>query len=433
MTERPAGETAAGGAADGSFSSGEQRILTAVDRALAGARDLEHWWRAVDAAAAYGERFDLATTRGGLDAGFGFFGEAPVSGSVLPVMGHVLEQFYDRPKVTGGAEAGRRAAWLNAQAREFVLRYFLRVGGFAPTRAVPGANGRAPAYLQPFSWYPEGDQGARGSGFEQLYYKLKGSDRPERFMESERHAIVDLREIGTTFDWVVLKAEVFDFNLVLAPFGEGYPQGTMPATEPCHLVLSDAFVEDEPGPEGGGAGERLGRYGCGWAFLPAAEESFLAHGLGRFEAAFQTIRFEVGAGGEVTSRTAFVASRPKAAVSVDPVDWGLRMADRFSFGTASTVLEPMQKMWSRGPGAGGVDLVQSFITAANMVTSGGAARSLGLSKKQLHKNFLVAQFARHANLVAGSLAAWRQVPDWLDRAGLPGWVASGREPEGAEP
>ncbi len=430
MAEERAGSTAAaGGTPGGSFSTQEDQILAAVEQAISGARDLKRWWDETDAGGAYGERFDLSTTRGGLDAGFGFFGEARVAGSDLPVMGHVIEQLYDRPKIGAAAPEAGRAAWLNAQVREFVLRYFLRVSGFSPPEAVPGANGQAPPYLQPFSWYPEGDQDRQGFGFEQLYYKLAGDDRPRRFAGGEKYAVVDLREIGATYEWVVLKVDIFDFNLVLAPFGESYPHGMLPATEPCYLVLSEAFIQDQTGSESGGdSGACLGHYGCGWAFLPVAEESLLAHGLGRFEAAFQEIRFAVAESGEVTSRTAFVASRPRTAVrlSVDPVDWGLRMADRFSFGTASTVIEPVQKMWSRMPGAGGVDLVQAFITAANMVTSGGAARSLGLSKKQLHKNFLVAQFARHANLVAGSLAAWRRIPDWLDRESLPDWVVSGR-------
>ena len=336
----------------------------------------------------------------------------------MPVMGSVQEQLYDRPK-----GAGESASWMNAQAKEFLLRYFLRVGNFAPPEAFPGRNGQAPpSYLKPFSWFPQEE--SAGFGFEQVYCRRAGGDQPEKFPDDERFAIVDLREIGTSYEWVVLKADVFDFELVLAPFGESYPRGAMPATEPSYLVLSAPFILEEESPEGGDAGH----YGFGCAFLPPAEESFLAHGLGSFEAAFCEIRFRVKHDGEVTSRVVFVANRPKKAVNVslDPVDWGLRMADRVSGGSAAAVLEPMQRMWHRMPGAGGVDVVQAFINAANMVTSGAAARSLGLSRKQLHKNFLVAQFAQQYNLVAGSLAAWRQIPDWLDREQLPDWVVWGR-------
>ena len=36
-----------------------------------------------------------------------------------------------------------------------------------------------------------------------------------------QYAIVDLREIGPTYDWVVLKVRIFDFRLSFQPFGPG--------------------------------------------------------------------------------------------------------------------------------------------------------------------------------------------------------------------
>lgn len=410
------------------------RILAGVEAAVAGATELEAWWKTIDAGEAYAERFELSTTHNRPDVGFGFFDQAEIGGEALPVMGHVQQQLYDRPKAGGGTAAARRRAalWTNRQMREFVLRYFLRVSGFQPPDAFPGRNGQAPpAYLKPFSWVPGGEADEVGFGFRQLYYKLAGSDQPRRFQASERYAIVDLREIGRTYEWVVLAVDLFDFGFVLAPFGESLPHGRGPRTEPSYLVLSAAFVVDEA--DGGRPGE-LGRFGFGYAFLPPPEESFLAYGLGQFEAAFQTVHFHVLESGDVVARLAFAANRPKQVVKlqVDPVDWGLRLADRFFFGTATSVIEPMQKMWQRMPVAGGVDPVQAFITAANMVTSGAAARSLGVSRKQLHKNFLVAQFQQHYNVVAGSLATWRQIPDWLDGENLPDWAVLGRAPNRRE-
>lgn len=409
-------------------------IVAGVESAITGAVELEAWWSAVDAADAYDERFDLATTHNRPDEGFGFFGEAQIGGAAVPVMGHVRQQLFDRPKMAGGTpgtglpEAHRQAAaWMNRQVREFVLRYLLRVSGFQQPDAFPGKNGQAPppAYLKPFSWYPDGEEAEVGFGFQQVYFKRPGDDEPRKFSGKDRHAVVDLRQIGKTYEWVVLEVDLFDFGFVFAPFGESLPHGRLPGTEPSYLVLSDAFIVDDEEP--GDAGE-LGRYGFGYAFLPAREESILAYGLGQFDAAFQTVCFHVREDGEVTARLAFAANRPRQVVKlqVDPVDWGLRLADRFSFGTATSVIEPMQKMWQRMPGAGGVDPVQAFITAANVITSGGAARNLGVSRKQLHKNFLVAQFKQHYNVVAGSLATWRQIPDWLDRQSLPEWVVSGK-------
>ena len=417
--------------ADGSLSQEDRQILAGVERAIASARELKGWWQGIDAAGAYEDRFDVGATHHGPEESFGFFGEAEVSATTMPVMGTVQRQLYDRPKAAGSSAAARRkaASWINRQMREFVLHYFMRVSAFSQPEAFPGKNGRPPpSYLRPFSWYPREDGAGLGFGFEQVYYKLAGRDKPQKFAEEDRYAIVDLRQIGETYEWIVLKVDLFSFQFVLAPFGQNQPYGAVPWTEPSYLVLSKDFIVDEEDSEDR---DDLGRYGFGSAFLPAAEEGLLAQGLGRFEAAFQEIRFDVGESGEVASRIAFVASRPRkvVSVSVDPVDWGLRLADAFSLGTASAVIEPMQKLWNRVPGPGGVDPVQAFITAANMITSGGAARSLGVSRKQLHKSFLVAQFQQHYNAIAGSLMVWRQVPDWLDRPALrqnQEWVVSGR-------
>ena len=410
------------------LSPEDRQLLEGVDKALADALDLKRWWEGVDAADTYEDRFKLSATHNRPDASYGFFGLAEVGGAPMSVMGNVQEQFYDHPKTPGRSAAAKQEAaeWMNAQMREFVLRYFLRISDFRQPEAFPGEKEDAPPpFLRPLSWYSHDEGAQAGFGFEQIYYKRPGESEPRRFEPEERFGIVDLRELGAAYEWVVVKVELFDFKLVLAPFGPELPYGTLPGTEYSYLVLSRALVLDEQEPEGS---DDLGRYGFGYAFLPTQEDSLLAYGPGRFEAAFQTLHFRVKQSGEVVSRMAFVANRPDKVVniSVDPVSWGLRMADVFSFGTASQVLEPMQKMWNRVPRLGGVDVVQSYINLANTLTGGGAARSLGVSKKQLHKNFLVAHFAQHYNVVAGSLVTWRQIPDWLDRENLPDWVISGK-------
>ena len=410
------------------LSDEDREILEDLDRALADALDLKRWWEEADAADAYDERFKLSATHGRSNGSFGFFGRAEVGGSPTSVMGDVQEQLYDHPKTPGESAAARKKAaeWMSAQMREFVLHYLPRIIDFRQPEAFSGdREEKPPAYLLPVSWYSQEDGAGTGFGFEQIYYKLKGEDEPRKFSPEDRYRIVDLRQIGSRYEWVVVKVDVFDLKLVLAPLGQSYPYGTVPGTEPSYLILSEALVLDQEPPEGS---DDLGRYGFGYAFLPAAEESLLAYGPGRFEAAVQLIHFHVKKSGEVVSRMTFVANRPEKVVNVslDPVSWGLRMADVFSFGTASQVIEPMQKMWSRVPRLGGVDVVQSYITLANALTGGGAARSLGVSKKQLHKNFLVAHFAQHYNVVAGSLVAWRQVPDWLDRENLPDWALTGK-------
>lgn len=440
MTEDPFTTSSGADEADARLSAGERQLLAGVDSAIAGAVELESWWREVDAAGAYPERFDLSV-HGRSTRGFGFFGEAEIGGANLPIMGCVQEQLFDRPKRIGASRSDRdRAAeWIDRQIRELTLRYFLRICDFQQPEAFPGSNGHSPpAYLRSFGWATHERDGGASAGFEQVFGKLKATGEIRRFSGSDRHAIVDLREVGRTWEWIVLKVEILSFKLVLAPFGQRYPHGTVPASEPSYLVISEDLVADQAEPEPEPEGDR-GRYGYGAAFLPAADESLLASGLGRFTAALHALRFQVKNSGEVVARTVFVANRPSEVVqlSPDPVDWGFRMADRMSFGSASALLEPMQKMWHRMPAGFGLELMQAFVSAANRMTDSGAARSLGISRKQLHKSFLVAQLTQHHNAVAGTLAAWRQISDWTDRENLPDWVTgildleSDREKEGS--
>ncbi|MEM7351500.1 MAG: hypothetical protein AAF657_11880 [Acidobacteriota bacterium] len=429
MNEGPISDTgeARSAAPDTVWSEEDLARLAAVDRALSDAVDLKRWLDDVDARDAYEERFDLAATFNRPDHSIGFFGAAEVGGAAMAVMGNVQEQFFDRPKIpTGSVEAQEQAAdWMNRQVREFALRYFLRISDFRQPEAFPGEKPEPPpTYLRPLSWHDYSEGAETGFGFEQIYYLAKGESEPRKFSPAEKDAIVDLRRLGELYEWIVLKVHIFDFDFVLAPFGPDLPQGKVPGTEHSYLVLSPELILDDPEPEG----EEIGRYGFAYAFLPATEDSLLAYGPGRFEAGLQAIHFHVRQSGEVISRMAFVANRPEKVinVSLDPVNWGLRMADAFSFGAASSVLGPVQKMWNRIPGPGGVDVVQSYIDVANRLTSGGAARNLGVSRKQLHKRFLVAHFAQHYHVIAGSLLTWRQIPDWLDTENLPRWVVSGK-------
>ncbi len=411
-----------------SLTEDDLRAIAGLDKAIADAEELARWWHEVDQADTYADRFPLSATHHRPETSFGFFGETQVSGSTMSVMGNVQEQLYDRPKSPSKSAAVRAKAaeWTSQQVREFVLRYFMKVIDFRQPESFPGEERPpAPFYLRPLSWVSHEESSARGFGFEQLYYKLKGDDPPQKFDNDQRFNIVDLREIGSTYEWIVVKVIIFDFKLRLAPFGQDQPHGTLPQAEHSLLVLTEALIVDDPTPQ---ESDDLGRYGLGYAFLPAVEESLLAFGPGRFEAACQLIRFHVKKSGEVKVRMAFVANRPEKVidVSVDPVSWGLRLADLLSLGTASSVLEPVQKMWQRVPRPGSVDVVQSYINLANTLTGGIAAKNLGVSKRQLHKNFLAAHFDQNYNVVAGSLMIWRQIPDWLDQEALPDWVRSGR-------
>ncbi|MCP4657119.1 MAG: hypothetical protein GY856_17055 [bacterium] len=412
------------------LSSADHEIVDSVDKTLADALDLKKWWDATDRP--YDERFELSATFNRPDTSFGFFGEAPVAGKSMDVMGNVQEQFFDRPKTPVSRRAGgsksadwqkKHALWMRDQMREFVLRYFMRISDFRQPQAFPeDEKEKPPAYLRPLSWCPTDSAERKGFGFEQAYYKKRDGEIG-KFSEDDKYAVIDLRELVDEYQWIVVKVNIFDFKFNLAPLGSDAPYGTVPLSEASYLVLSPDFIvnEDDPDPD------TLGRYGFGYGFLPDPEESILAYGPGSFDAGFQFIHFHVRKSGEVFSRMAFVANRPNKIVnvSIDPFEWGMRMADFMSFGVASEVIEPMQKAWKKVPRPGGMDLVSTYISLANALSGDAAKNELCISKKQLEKTFLVQHFTQHYNVVAGSLVSWRQIPDWLDRDALPDWVKSG--------
>ncbi len=407
------------------MTSEDRQLIDQVGDSLAKGLELLAWWERTDRDGTYRDTFNLSATHNRPDTSLGFFDEVEIAGEPMAIMGNVQEQFFDRPRNPGRTAKAREQAveWNRRQLEEFVLRYFCRVSDFAAPTAFPDKAGEAPPkWLRPLSWYPETIEEHRGFGFELAYYKSPGEE-PGKFADEDKYRIVDLRELGTTYEWIVVKVSIFDFKLQLAPFGPEFPSGTVPLSESSYLVLSSELVtrdEDPPGEDD------VAVYGLGYAFLQVPEESLLAYGPGRFDAAFQVINFQVKSTGEIRARMAFVANRPKKMldVSFDPVKWGLKLGERMPFGMDS-MMEPVRSAAKSLPHLPGVDLVQAYIVFARMISAGASERELYISKKQLEKSFLVQHFTQHYNVVAGALVTWRQIEDWLDTENLPNWVVSG--------
>jgi hypothetical protein len=282
-----------------------------------------------------------------------------------------------------------------------------------------------PGYLEPLSWCPREDILRQGFGFIQCFYKLRESGRIGKFSEAEATAIVDLREIGSRYDWIVVKVRIFDFSFTLQPFGSDGPALSLPLTEESYLVISPDFIlnEDNPSPD------VLGRYGLGYSFIRDPTEGLVGYGPGQFRAAIEVINFEVSKIGETCVSMIFVADRPEqiANVSLNPIDWGFRLADIFSFGVTSKLLAPVRNTLERIPvAADSFDPVYGFVSLANTLTANQAAEQLCISKERLDKDFLAQHFMQHYVTIVGSLLTWRQIPDWLDSAALPEWVVTGR-------
>jgi hypothetical protein len=397
----------------------------AAAAALAAGLELKRWWLAAAAARRFAQRFELGRTYNPADSSFGFFDRAEIGKRPLAIMGNFQRMFYDQPKVApAGGEAGE---WMRRQIREFVLRYFMRVSAFRqPSGYVEEPRPTPPAFLGPVSWCAREEGAEQGFGFQQLYYRRR-SGEIGAFSAGDRFAIVDLRDLGRTYEWIVAKVSIFDFTLAVNPFGNQGPRLVLPLAEESYLVLSADFIVDEENPEPG----VLGRYGFGYAFVKNPRAGILAYGPGEFDAAVELIQFDVGPHGHVEVSMVFVANRPERIVSLplNPMAWGSWAADVLSLGMSGTLLAPVRAALDRfSVPSGGVDPVLAFIAAANALTGGLAAEELCISREQLDKSFLVKHFVQHYQAVAGSLSVWRLVCDWLDTAALPPWVRLGRQP-----
>ncbi|MEA2604566.1 MAG: hypothetical protein QOF89_5558 [Acidobacteriota bacterium] len=399
----------------------EQALLASAEAYLARGVALKRWWDEGGASAPSSRKFTLTRTFNQPDASFGFFGEAPVEGRRMPVMGNFQTLLYDRPK-SPQLDLERAAQWMRDQIREFVLHYFMRISSFAlPQDVTDRGRSEPPLFLRPFSLCSGGSAQRQGFGFSQLYYKRRHTGEIGAFPPGQRSAIVDLRRIGADFEWIILYVELFGFEITYMPLGSDGPRLTLPLPEGSYLIVSRDFVLHQENPEPG----VLGRYGFGYAFLKNPTPGLLAYGPGEFDAAFETIDFQVLANGRVQLDMAFVVNRPERilSLSLNPLQWGLQLADWMSLGTATRFLPAF------GPAVSGLasgDPVFSFIALANLMTGGLAARELCISRIQLEKSFLATHFMQHYTMATGSLLTWRQIPDWLaPESELPRWVVTG--------
>jgi hypothetical protein len=294
--------------------------------------------------------------------------------------------------------------------------------------AVPeGGSATRSAIEEMLSWQPAETERRIGMRYQQLYYKLHESGKIGKFARDQRPAIVDLREMGEVYDWILLKVDIFDFNLSFAPFGADAPKVQVPLKESTYLVLGPPFVKNTDNPEPG----VLGRYGLCYAFVPYAPPDgppVVAYGPGHFAAAIQTFDFTLKEDGEIRVLAAFVVSRPNKITNVDiaPVDWAVQLADKVTFGTASRLMSPVKAVADRLPlRVNGVDPISAYIWMINAMTGGLAARRFGISRVSLEKRMLLQHFMQHYEMLNASLLAWRMVADWTDHERLPAFCREG--------
>lgn len=398
-------------------------IVESSERFLEDGLALKQWFGETEASGSL-ETFDLVETFNRPDESRGFFGEVPLADRVLPVMGVVDEVFYDQPKAASRSRK-QAALWIRDQVREFVLRYFLRISDFRrPQGSVDESAGSLAALLGPFTFRPNDEVERDGMGFSQIFMKRRGESGVETVSPERCSEVVDLREIGSTYDWVILRLQVYQFNVGVRPMGTTSPQLLVPLKEESYLIVTPEFVRNVDAPEPG----VLGEYGFGYAFIRNPHRGPFAYGPGEFEAAFQTITFKVLESGETRVKMVFTSDQPQKILNLtlDPIDWSFAMADFMSLGQASRILAPFKSMLQQMPFRDfNVDPTVSTLDLMNALTAGQAAQQLSLSKEELYRGFLRRHSLQHYQTVLSSLRTFRQIPDWLDDAALPDWVVRG--------
>src|SRR5262249_33573914 len=148
------------------------------------------------------EHFVLAPGFPGGDAVQGFFGEARAGGATERYMGYAAHYFFD---LAGGtpADGPQAAAWLVDQAEEFALRYWLRSEAWA-----------LPEPYQEISRPPEREL----AGFSNLMqtFKSRVDGTMGEFPEAVAQAIVDLRALESTYEWITLRRSAPDLRVSMA-------------------------------------------------------------------------------------------------------------------------------------------------------------------------------------------------------------------------
>ena len=409
-------------ACDTSLTREDRAILNSVGQYLAGGLALKRWWKDAEKQGSFEHRFELERTLNRPSNSYGFFDHATVDNADVPIMGNVQDMLLDRPKAPALMEQVE-IEWTREQLREFVLHYFMRVSSFrSPEAVVSGDTGAISPWLKRVSWCDTPQDDRQGFGFSQLYYKTVDGEIG-KFADTS--AIVDMRDIGGKYEWIVLKVRIFNFSVPARPFGEGGPEVLLNLDEESYVVVSRDFILDQEKPAPG----ILGEYGIGYAFIKSQKPGFLAFGPGEFAIAMQIIQFQIAESGDINVHMAFVVNRPNkvASVAIDPVDWVFGIADILSLGLAAPILNPVRAMLARLPlRLGTVDPVYGYIDFMNLLTNGQSRKKLCISKEQLNKKFLVQHFMQHYGTLAGALFTWRQIPDWLDNSRLPQWVVTGR-------
>jgi hypothetical protein len=400
----------------------DHRILAEVANSLENGRQLRAWWERTNAAGTYENKFSTAQTLNRPDKSFAFLDHATLNGKKVPVMGDMQEMFYDNVKMSPDEPLSAKLAAVEstrAQLQEYILRYYARTSSSALPKYFDPTAPTPPDILNPLGLCPRKEGDRAGFGQKQLYYKtLEG--RIGKFHKQEQEAIIDFRDIGTKYEWMVGDARMFGFQFSVMPFGPNMPYGEWPLDESQLAVISQDFITNKTyAPDSEVAGE----YGYGLATLKIpVDKTLVGFGPGFFDFGFMTYTWQITSGGTIRANMVFCVNQPDVVINpaLNPIAYGIRAVDQFTGGMATAALDRLpQTLRSL------VDPVFASVAAANLATLGLAGRELNVSQTGVMKLFLYYHYIVIYMLVANSVMTWRQIPDWLDADNLPDWVKKG--------
>lgn len=405
------------------LSEEDYGIIASVEPALRGGLELQQRWTQLEHDMAFQKRFELVRTFNSPNESFGFFDQAQISSTTLPIMGESEDRLFDYSSPTDIRQVCK-------ELREFVLKYLLRASDFRRPDAYSESDSQSPACsLNVLGLCPVDDPRKYGFGYAQHYHKLLENGEARGIPSDKRFEIDDLRQLGTKYEWIVLRVRIFDFTIRIRLLGSDGPRLTLPLEESSFLVLSPEFIVDQTQTEVDVRGRKIvGRYGFGYAFIRDSTDQLLGYGPGQFDVAFQQIVFTAYDDGEIRVKLVFVANRPQKITNVSfaPFDWGATFMNMISRGLTAPFFAPIRPVLQAFPlNVGSFDPVSIAVDVANIVTNGEAARRLCLSHEQLERTFLVKHFDQHYEMISGALQTWRAIRDWTDEASIPNWVKSG--------
>lgn len=395
----------------------DKALLANVDTAIRQGRELNLWWQGNKSAVS---RFQfMRQLHNPPEWNYGFLDNAVTSAGSLPVAGVIQSQLYSTPEGPGGTVTRPDLEFVSAQAREFMMRHFMRLTS-ARNHAISGSEAAL----------PKARQGAaaaarRGWGYRQLFYKLAKNGRIGKFPEDQQTQIVDLREVGPVYEWIVFQVRIFGFDISvdLSP-GEG-PKLQIITEQPVHTVLTPDFVVQDPM-----SGIRRARdgvvasYGYGYSVVPdTAQQGIIAALPSAIDNTLETLRLDVHEDGRVWACMDFITPQPARILNLDPVSLGFQVADFFSFGTASRVLAPVKKTLSElvpSP-----DPVYAGISLLNAATANAASDYFSIDKRHLFMKLMALHYTDVYDMYNLSASHFRQAGDWTDTASLPDWACFG--------